>query len=179
MTLMTSLHDLNTALYERAIFPRSPMGGARSLPPARRDHPHSLHQQQSRNHRRTQMPLRTLVRQTTFDPESWCCCQGSPSLSCHVFLNSFPPRAWCICQIVMLIFVVWCSKPNACDTCATEYSFWSPTDTRIPLDPCHNQEELSTLVVTPSVMQWVLLQTADLRIPRLPHELSDLNLVFV
>ena len=63
-TLMTALHDLNTARCKRAVFPWDPNLRALSQPHARRVRPHSLHQRQSGNHRRAQPPDRKPILQT-------------------------------------------------------------------------------------------------------------------
>ena len=92
-TWITALHDLNTALCERAVIPWSSVVELSHL----RQRKVSIRtlfiigNQEIIDVRKCQTVDSSFRR--SFDAETRLCCQGSPSLTCHVFFNSFPPRA--------------------------------------------------------------------------------------
>ena len=93
---MTALHDLNTALCERAVFPWFPIVElSRSRQRGESIRTLFIKGNQEIIDVRKCQTVDSSVRRR-FHPGTLSCGQGSPSLTCHVFLDSFPPRAWSV-----------------------------------------------------------------------------------
>ena len=81
---MTALHDMNTSLCQRAVFSWSPsvelsLSCKRGV---------SIRGNQEIIDIRNSLTMDSSVRRS-LDPETWFCCQGSPSLTCRLRLDSF------------------------------------------------------------------------------------------